>query len=317
MRRMTAKPTISLAILAITGLALTGTPPELHHPGKPAVYHLLSVSEAEETETHIVAEHEEKTGVMEELPYEDVEIATPDRFLLYGKLYDPSQLSDIDPDTLYNEADEYVGPMYPLVILLHGMNGTHRDWGDFPALLLEKGYAILALDLRGHGESVYRETGGRISWRAFHKNHWQQAGRDVERIIRYLEKYPEDYPQVDPGRVGLVGAKLGANIAIVAAGRDQGEHIKSVVVLSPGLDYKGLETSFPIIHYKNPIMIIASRQDTYAFESSELLYRWALGAKAIQLYQNVGNSTDMLRNEPRLKTRIINWLVQHFPPKAG
>lgn len=41
----------------------------------------------------------------------------------------------------------------PLVLLLHGFAGSSRDWSFIAAALAREGYAILAVDLPGHGET--------------------------------------------------------------------------------------------------------------------------------------------------------------------
>src|ERR1044071_9524015 len=42
----------------------------------------------------------------------------------------------------------------PGVILLHQRAKDKGSWGSLPAQLVKQGYAVIAIDLRGHGESV-------------------------------------------------------------------------------------------------------------------------------------------------------------------
>ena len=50
------------------------------------------------------------------------------------------------------QADE----LLPVVILLHDLGGNKSDWlsaTDTYVALLERGYAVLAIDMRGHGQT--------------------------------------------------------------------------------------------------------------------------------------------------------------------
>lgn len=198
-------------------------------------------------------------ALSEDYPYEDVEVMMPDTVLIHGRLYDPSQLlTSVSPHTDDDsEADVVDDPdpenvtKYPLVILIHGLNGTHADWGNLPEVLVKKGYAVLAMDLRGHGESDRNIKGHRISWRTFKGKQWEELPRDVDRVVRYL-KQEQEFPQVDTSRVALVGAKLGGNVAIIAASRMKAE-AKSLVILSAGINYKGLDTSRAIVTSQPPL----------------------------------------------------------------
>src|SRR5205085_4037869 len=44
------------------------------------------------------------------------------------------------------------GKQAPGVILLHQRGRDKSSWGNFPAQLTKQGYAVLAIDLRRHGE---------------------------------------------------------------------------------------------------------------------------------------------------------------------
>lgn len=262
-------------------------------------------------EAFAFAAHADEDDAVDEdlgLPYLDLEMPMADSTILYGKLYDPTQSHD------ENAEMPEVTKKYPLVLLLHGLNGSNDDWHGLPKHLVDNGYAVVAVDLRGHGESTSQESGRRKSWRIFKQKDWDQIPRDVDRIRRYIAKDEyEEFGHIDASKMAVIGSKLGANAALIAGDRDSDDTIQAMVLISPGLNYKGLETSFSIVHYKNPIFILTTHDDLYAVESSELLYRWALGAKAIQMYKHVGDGTDILRLEPNVNGVIVKWLARHYP----
>lgn len=91
---------------------------------------------------------------------------------------------------------------HPALILVHGL-GSHR--GELLPLardLALRGYGLLLLDLRAHGQSEGRaSTLGLLEV------------RDVRAAVRFLQARPD----VDPARLGIYGQSLGAAVAIMAA----------------------------------------------------------------------------------------------------
>ena len=67
---------------------------------------------------------------------------------------------------------------WPMVILLHMLGGNRADYAAQIPRFTEAGYAVLALDMRGHGE-----TGG--------ENNWDLAANDLETVVGILFDQPE------------------------------------------------------------------------------------------------------------------------------
>jgi dipeptidyl aminopeptidase/acylaminoacyl peptidase len=86
----------------------------------------------------------------------------------------------------------------PAVLLLHGINNDRRIFDRQIAWLNGLGYAVLAIDMRGHGESGAAE-------RTFG---WREAG-DAAAALRWLRA-------ADPKRkVGVIGVSLGGAAALL------------------------------------------------------------------------------------------------------
>lgn len=253
---------------------------------------------------------------MQKLPYEDITLPASDRLVINGRLYDPSQKSEEDEANTKAPAaaEEEIVKKYPLVILLHGINGNFTEWGDIPAKLVKAGYAVFAMDLRGHGKSIRYANGRKKSWRKFGIGDWNMMPRDIDSILAFFAK-SEDYPQVDTRRVSLIGSSLGANVALVAASRNR-PSVKAIVLLSPGLEYKGLSATPAVLYYQNPSLIIAGQEDPYASNSAETIYKWSQGPKSIRIYKDIGQGLDMMKNEPTLQQEILSWLTSKVPPTA-
>ena len=118
-------------------------------------------------------------------------------------------------------------------------------------------------------------------------------------------------PDVDPDRVAIVGASIGANLALLTGANEEG--VKTVVLLSPGLDYSGVKTGEAMAAYQNrPVLIVASEEDTYSADSSRVLEESAVGEVSLVMYQNAGHGTNMFVAEPELGELLIDWLETYL-----
>lgn len=155
----------------------------------------------------------------------------------------------------------------PVLIALHGLGSDRTEWRSLAAAAQSRGWGVYLYDARGHGKS--RAT---ISGKAV--NHEDRAQRrpafwfgmidDLARASRTLEERG-----VPPARQVLVGASLGANVCLLAT--ERGVAAGALVLLSPGLDYAGLEVDEVPSRLKLPMMFVSASPDTYAHISAERL----------------------------------------------
>ena len=122
---------------------------------------------------------------------------------------------------------------FPCIIVMHGSGGSKDDFGVLYDYLALRGYAILAVDAAFHGE---RKMNTEI--RA-EKADWYQTRDmiiqtvvDLRRGIDFLEMRPE----IDPNRVGFLGASQGTFIGTVFAGVET--RIKAAALLVGGADFR-------------------------------------------------------------------------------
>jgi dipeptidyl aminopeptidase/acylaminoacyl peptidase len=185
-------------------------------------------------------------------------------------------------------------PPWPAVLLLHMAFGKRQEWGDFPQTLGAAGYAVLAIDLRGHGES-----GGALDW--------SKGPQDAAQVWQYLTQRP----QVDPQRTAIVGASFGANLALVQGATEKS--IRTVVLLSPGLDYFGVPTTGAMNEIgERPVLIVASSEDSYAAASSRQLKQMARGTTELQMFEGAGHGINMFAAQPELVQQILGWLDRYL-----
>jgi pimeloyl-ACP methyl ester carboxylesterase len=87
------------------------------------------------------------------------------------------------------------------VILAHGAGGSREGMRGTARMLAAHGYGVLALDLRGHGESGGRTN--RLGW---------QGTEDVRAAVNFLDR------QDDVQRIGALGSSLGGEVLLGASG---------------------------------------------------------------------------------------------------
>lgn len=98
------------------------------------------------------------------------------------------------------------------VVVTHGAGSTRSDVLDQAAVLARSGYTLVLIDARGHGDSG--GTAMDFGW---------YGDEDITAGTEYLASRPE----VDAGRIGVVGFSMGGEEAIGAAAADS--RIRAVV----------------------------------------------------------------------------------------
>ena len=184
----------------------------------------------------------------------------------------------------------------PAVILVHMLHRSRRDWDAFAHRLAGQGIGALAIDLRGHGESL-RYGAPEPS----PESGYSPMVLDVKAARRYLSSRTD----VLQGRVGIAGASLGANVAVLAAAAD--DTLASLAVLSPTLDYRGLRIEQAAKKITRPILLVASRDDSYAARSVRDLHKAGGGPRELIVLEQAGHGSAMLSRDENLARTLVDW----------
>lgn len=209
--------------------------------------------------------------------------------------------------TLKTEDDVELSALYrnsgqeKIAILLHMMPSTKESWHVFADRLLQAGYASIAIDERGHGQST---MGGTLNYKNFTDTQQQAKRLDVEATIAFAkdEGFYEE-------KMVIIGASIGANLAIQALVDHQ--EIDLAIALSPGLNYHGLKTE-PFIHqFHNGqrVILVASDDDPESFESIQKLHLANPTQTLLMNRSGIGHGTTMLEKDPTLVDELIAHLV--------
>jgi dienelactone hydrolase len=202
-----------------------------------------------------------------------VVIRTEDGVVLNGTWYEPSMRPA------------------PAVILVHMLRRTRRDWDTAASRLASAGIGALTFDLRGHGDS---QGSAGLDY------------ADMVQDVRAARRFLAARTDVLQGRVGVAGASIGANLAVLAAAGDT--TIASLALLSPSLDYRGLRIEAAVRKYGGrPILLVASDEDAYAARSARELQKAGPGRRELLMLSQAGHGTNMLFRSPELVISLVDW----------
>ena len=182
----------------------------------------------------------------------------------------------------------------PAIVLVHMLTRSHREWDLAAQALSASGFAVLALDLRGHGHSGGSYASGLGSLQ-----------QDVQAALEWVKLRPE----VLPGHLGIAGASLGASLAVMAAAADPA--VRSVVLLSPGGEYRGLRCEASMRRFADrggAAMLVASTGDPYAVRTARQFAAMGSGLRDLRIIDGSNaHGTRLLDAGADLLTALVDW----------
>lgn len=204
----------------------------------------------------------------------------------------PVTFTSLDGTTLAAQLYEASSKPAPGVVLVHMLARSKADWDDLAQQLADDGITALAIDLRGHGGS-----GGSAVALA-------SLTQDVVAAVQWMAARPG----VRPDALGVAGASLGGNLAILAAAEQP--LVRVVAAVSPSLDYRGVRISPELMRKlgDKPVWMAASSDDPYA---ARTLHELTVdGAGRREQYQSpaVAHGTNLLAADPGLARSLVDWL---------
>lgn len=197
---------------------------------------------------------------------------------------------------------------YPVVVLLHSIGYSSLDWGGLIPSLNNTGYAVLAIDLRGHGQSVYDKTFHKKSWTYFTNKTYQKFPSDVNEILKQTQT---QIKMADMTNFAIIGADIGANTAILAA-KDMKIKPKTIILISPTENFKGMYIPVAMTELEMPILSMTSTKDRYCLQAQKKLARFSQGGFYAQNYPNGGMGMLMIKVNPSMSKDITNWIKKYL-----
>ena len=195
---------------------------------------------------------------------------------------------------------------FSTVVLLHSLGYNTQWWGNLKEELLDLGFAVLAIDLRGHGKSIYNSKMAKTSWKSLKDSAYTKYPEDVIGIIKTVQD--ENTKRNFFNNWAIVGADIGASTGIIASDKLP-QKPKTIVMLSPVIKSKNLYIPVSLAHLDNVnVLAIYGTEDTDAKEAGKYLKKFAQ-AEFLE-YTSEAKTTGMLmlKKDPELSKIIAEWL---------
>jgi dienelactone hydrolase len=146
----------------------------------------------------------------------------------------------------------------PSVLYLHRASETRAAAVEIAADLVPQGFVVFAIDMPGFGTRAIERTPSDPSGLTWFLKLACEEARDAIALLREL-------PEVDPDRITVMGASLGARVAALVASHHQ---VHATILLVPGLarlemtEDRNQMTLRAFREIEGPILVISASEDT-------------------------------------------------------
>lgn len=244
--------------------------------------------------------------------------------ILIAVLFFSNQLNS--QQSLYVETDDgwkiflkYVKPRrenLPLLLLVHSQKENHTEWKNWFNIIEDFGYGWAALDLRGHGVSVFKVDGTSQTYSSFsisgNDNEYNKMIRDIDKAVIHLSS-----AGVKEENIFIVGSHLGANVA--AKYCVVNKNIGGLILIHPYSTINDIPIIGLLRNYGNtrPLLIVSPENNIKKIRDNLLIYYLAKSKTDpdktfIIINGNFSSPKNM--NKP-LIYRILHWIKTPYLPQ--
>ncbi|MCY3831758.1 MAG: alpha/beta fold hydrolase [Chloroflexi bacterium] len=183
----------------------------------------------------------------------------------------------------------------PVILLLHMLNSNRAAWDPLIPDLRAAGYALLNIDLRGHGDS-----GGARDWDAA-----------IADVTAGWVGWLGEAGHLSESGLAIIGGSIGANVALISCA--QVEICRGAVALSPGLDYRGVKPESALVEglADRAALLVAAQNDASSSTAIRQMFLKAKGDVTARLYRGRAHGTRLFDSEYDSVSRLIlGWLAE-------
>lgn len=194
-------------------------------------------------------------------------------------------------------------PRAPAVLLVHEFSRDRREWNDLVSELNARGLATLAIDLRGHGESL-RKSGLPVKLTPRLQFDPNGFPNDVKAACAWLrERAP---------RVGVMGLSVGANLAVLATASGWAD--AGVAVSAATERFAALAGILPTT--PRATLLVASEEDPGREAAARQLYEKESEPRKLIVVPGAAHNLALFTEHPETKQAAIDWLAERLGAEA-
>ena len=231
------------------------------------------------------------------------------------------------------------GQEAPVVILLHGKGGNRLIWKTFAENLQKVDFAVITVDLRGHGESS-GGSGGSSGKKSDNeltaKEYIGMVAGDLEAVKKFIHDEHQN-KQLNMNKLGIVAADITTPVAIAFAELDwekkpfddaptlalstpRGQDVQALALLSPQSNVPGLGTakSLAIIRNLNrAVLICVGSKNTKEMQAAKKIHDILAPKKEgfehmyLETYDSKLQGTDLIGKGLKVEQHLFNFLIKH------
>ena len=191
----------------------------------------------------------------------------------------------------------------PTVLLVHQYLLDKDQWGDLPADLNGRGYAVLAISLRGHGASdAY--GGGALSGILTDPN---GAPRDID--IDAAIAWLDDEVAANSDRLAIVGTSIGANLVVASAVANKAT---TYVAVSPREAPSAALAGAPVASLTSVFFVAGENDSGDQAADSTRMYGLTSDPRELQIYAgSAAHGVDIFSTHgDDFLPRLMTWLEE-------
>lgn len=199
---------------------------------------------------------------------------------------------------------------FSTVVLLHSLGYNSQWWETLPDELLAKGYAVLAIDLRGHGGSIYNSKLNKISWKNMKNSAYAKYPEDVLAVVNKVKE--ENPKKLFFNNWAVIGADIGASAGVIAADL-MPSNPKTIVMISPVVKARGLYIPVNMAHLDGVDFLSVSGTDDIMSKDAEV-YLAKFAQNEFLTFTSESKSTGMLmlKNDKGLSKMLAEWVSEYL-----
>ena len=187
----------------------------------------------------------------------------------------------------------------PSVLLLHGYGEDRFVWEAFKRQLLSRGWAVMSLDLRGHGQSTTKN-----SVRLQAAQEWRASSFEFPQDIDPALDWLKAQPRLDPKKIVVIGYDVGANLALISSGKFP--EVRTVIAVKPNLaESLAMAGSAQDFQPRSALIVVPDQAE------GDRLRQYVTAPAQVRVL-NVAGGTTQWFGDQQLIDATLQWLKETF-----